>query len=422
MRRSAPGPGVEGEELAVSGSPVRLGLAGFFAIAVAFGPARNGFGLFLPDLRREFGLSTELAGLVAGASYAGYLLALCAVGLLATRLGPSLFVTVGGLCAAFGMGLVALAPDAPLLAAGFVLAATHAGFSWSPYNDAVDREVPARLRGRVLSAVSTGTTFGIVVAGLAALVAGASWRTAWFAFAACALAATAWNARVLPGRPHDPGEGSPDGLSGSRRGPDWFLRAGSAPLFVAASSFGVVSGFYWSFAVDLLARSGALPPEAGPLFYVVLGVAGFSGLLTGDVIGSFGLRRTLAVILASLGGSALLLGASPASWPAAFASAVLYGAGVMCMSALLSVWSSGVFPEGPTTGFSATLVLYGLGTVGGPVALGALAGRSGLGTAFVAAGVLALLTLPVAAFARTEGGSCPTANPLSREPRTERTR
>jgi sugar phosphate permease len=252
----------------VSGSARRLGLAGFLAIAVAFGPARNGFGLFLPDLRREFGLSTEIAGLVAGWSYAGYLVSLSLVGLFAARFGPRLFVTIGGLSAALGMALVALASNAPFLAAGLVLAATHAGWSWSPYNDAVDREVSPRLRGRVLSAVSTGTTFGIV------------------------------------------------------------------------------------------------------------GV-----------------------------------------------SAVLYGAGVMCMSALLSVWSSLLFPEQPSTGFSAALFLYGIGTIAGPVALGAFAGHSGLGAAFLVAGALALSTTPVAAFARTpEASSAKAANAPPEEPAPERGR
>ena len=51
--------GTRGREGAFAGA-WRLGLAGFFAIAVAFGPARSGFGLFLPDFRREFGLSTEI--------------------------------------------------------------------------------------------------------------------------------------------------------------------------------------------------------------------------------------------------------------------------------------------------------------------------------------------------------------------------
>jgi hypothetical protein len=52
---------------------------------VTFGPSRNGYGLFLPDIRDEFGLSTEVLGFMASGLYAGYLAALLAVGLLPAR-------------------------------------------------------------------------------------------------------------------------------------------------------------------------------------------------------------------------------------------------------------------------------------------------------------------------------------------------
>ena len=140
---------------------MRLGLAGFCATAVSFGPARNGYGLFLPEIREDFGLSTGMLGVIASGLYAGYLAALVAVGLLAARTGPRLPVGIGLLSAAGGSTLVALAPNATVLAAGVVLAGTSAGWSWAPYNDAVERTVPGSSRDRVLSVVSTGTTFGI---------------------------------------------------------------------------------------------------------------------------------------------------------------------------------------------------------------------------------------------------------------------
>lgn len=400
------------ERESASAGTWRLGLAGFFAIAVAFGPARSGFGLFLPDFRRQFGLSTEVSGVIAGGSYGGYLVALSLVGLFAARFGPRLFVTVGGLSATVGMVLVALAPNVPLLATGLVLAASYAGWSWSPYNDAVGREVPSSLRGRTLSAISTGTTFGLAVAGLIALAAGGwdlSWRTAWLGFAAAALAVTVWNAKVLPGVTQEPGSFSPLQASLS-----WLMRPGSVVLFVVAFSFGVVTGFYWSFAVDLISRSGIPSPEAGPIFYILLGSVGFLGLLTGDAFDRFGLRYTLVACFVSLGAVGLLLGFASSSWVAVGASAALLGAGLMCTSALLSMWSSLLFPEQPSTGFSVVLFFLGIGTIVGPVALGAFAGHSSLPAAFLVAGALALLTSPVAALAwASENPSVdPTSSPV----------
>lgn len=372
----------------------RLGLAGFCATAVAFGPARNGYGLFLPEIREEFGLSTELLAFVASGLYAGYLLALVAVGMLAARTGPRLPVLIGLASAALGMGIVALAPGAWTLAVGIVLAGTSAGWTWAPYNDAVERMVPEGRRGRVLSVVSTGTTFGILAAAPTALWAGTDWRVAWFLFAVVAVAAAVPNALVLPRGPRPPvRRDARGGSSQFRPGWDWFWRTETVPLFAVALSFGLVSSFYFSFAVDLVVRSDGFPRTvAGPSFFAVVGVAGFVGLLTGDAISRYGLGRVLLTTLACLGGAALLLSAAPSYWPFVAASASLFGAGVMLMSAILSVWSSDVFRERPTSGFSATLFVFGVGLTAGPVSFGAFAGSFGLRAAFLLSAAVILLT------------------------------
>jgi predicted MFS family arabinose efflux permease len=369
----------------------RLGLAGFSATAVTFGPARNGYGLFLPEIRDEFGLSTLVLGFMASGLYAGYLAALLAVGLLAARTGPRLPVLAGLLSTGVGTALVALSPNPAVLAAGVVLAGTGAGWSWAPYNDAVGRAVPASSRDRVLSVISTGTTFGIAVTGLAALSAaayGLPWRAAWFAFAAGSLTVAALNAALLPRGPANTAAKKTPGWPGL----GWFWCAASAPLFAVALSFGVVNAVYWSFAVDLVSGADGSTPATGPLLYVALGAFGFSGLATGDAVARFGLRRTLAATLVSLGVAAGLLGLAPGSLPAVAASAVLFGSGVMFMSALLSVWSSAVFRERPSTGFSAALLLFGVGSIAGSAVVGAAADRYGLGGIFLVVAALAIST------------------------------
>lgn len=373
------------------GASGRLGLAGFVATAVTFGPARNGYGLFLPEIREEFGLSTQMLGFIASGLYAGYLAALLVVGLLAARVGPRLPVLVGLFSAGAGTTLVAFSPNATVLAAGVVLAGTGAGWSWAPYNDAVGRTVPASSGDRVLSIISTGTTFGITVAGLAALattVYGLPWRAAWFGFAAGALAAAALNAALLTRGPVGAGDAKTVGWPGL----GWFWCPSSAPLFSVALAFGVVNASYWSFAADLVSGVAGSPPAVGPLLYVALGVFGFSGLVTGEMVDRFGLRRTLAATLVSLGVATGLLGLAPGSLPVVAASAVLFGSGVMFMSALLSVWSSAVFRERPSTGFSATLLLFGIGSILGPAFVGAVADEYGLDKVFLFVAALAIST------------------------------
>src|SRR4051794_987398 len=97
---------------------LRVGLAGFVATAGAYGPARTSYGLFVPDFRGEFGLSTGAAGAIGSGLQAGFLLALVATVLLVGRLGPRLLVAAGGITAIVGMLLVAFSPNATTLAAG----------------------------------------------------------------------------------------------------------------------------------------------------------------------------------------------------------------------------------------------------------------------------------------------------------------
>ncbi len=67
----------------------RPGLAGSSATAATSGPARDGYGLFLPDMRDEFGPSTEVPGLMESGLHVGYLAALVAMGVATGLLGPA---------------------------------------------------------------------------------------------------------------------------------------------------------------------------------------------------------------------------------------------------------------------------------------------------------------------------------------------
>src|SRR6056297_2596903 len=168
----------------------RLTAAGFVATAVSFGPARMGFGLFLPAFREEFALSTSTAGLIASGGFLAFLLALLASAWLGRSHGQRVPVISGALAASAGFVAVAAAEGPGLLALGIALAGTSAGLCWAPFNDAAERVVPEHARATALSVVSTGTTFGVAAAAglaLAVTLGVLDWRGAWAGFAVGAL-------------------------------------------------------------------------------------------------------------------------------------------------------------------------------------------------------------------------------------------
>ncbi|MEO3764953.1 MFS transporter [Streptomyces sp. B5E4] len=367
----------------------RVILAGTATIAVTFGLARYGYGLFEPELRHEFGLSMAQMGLIGSASYGGYLLALLLVGALVARVGPRPLVVAGGAAATAGMTLVALARGPVALTAGLVLAGTSSGWAWAPYSDVVDRLVPRPRRARALGLIDAGTAFGVTVAGPLALLAyGSGWRPVWLLFAAVALATTAYNARVLPRGAHRPA------TARGAVGPRWFVRRKAVPLYATATAYGFVGAGYWTYAVAAVESGGAFGSGDAErvttaLFWTLIGVAGTAAALTGHAVGRFGLRRMHTAMFGGLAVAVALLGLAPDAAPAVVASAVLYGP--LAVSALPAVWSYRVFPEAPATGFSATLACVALGTISAPAVLGALADARGLRAAFLATALVALL-------------------------------
>src|SRR4051794_27004417 len=170
-------------------SAAAVGVIGSATVAISFGFARYGYGLFVPTFRTEFGLTTSVVGLVGSLGYVAYLVGLLGAGRLTAQCGPRLPVLIGCAAAAAGSGLIATAAGVPQFVVGVVLAASAPGWAWAPFADAVSMVVQERHRRRVTSAISTGTTFGLVVAGPLALLStgAASWRTSWAVFAAIAM-------------------------------------------------------------------------------------------------------------------------------------------------------------------------------------------------------------------------------------------
>ncbi|WP_424932156.1 MFS transporter [Amaricoccus macauensis] len=373
-----------------------LSAAGFAATAISFGPARMGFGLFASEFRSEFSMSTSAIGVVSSLGFLGFFIGLLIAPPLLARKGPEAPVLCGLLAATLGMAIVASAPNLPVLAAGVFLAASSAGFAWTPFNSAAHRTLTDRDRPAALSAISTGTGIGIAGAGLAALAVvftGFSWRAGWALFAGASALAFLGN-RAAMHRVGSPPAG--------RTGREWkaLLQRDTLPLYAIGVCYGVTSAVYISFAADHMTEAGGvpgLPQTATPaLIFICYGLIGLVGAFSGQARAVLGLPMLLRLLLLAGAISIAPVALAPSSWSGLIASAGLQGVHVMMTSAVLAFWSDRLFPALPSLGFTAALLAVAVGSVVGPALAGLVADSLGsqamlLGTAILPAATAAAL-------------------------------
>ena len=354
--------------------------SGLAVVAVAFGLARYGYGLLLPQMRTSLGLSLGQLGVIGGAGYGSYLVASLACPTLLSRWGPRTTVMAGGTAAVAGMAVCAAATGPLTLGAGVVVAGASPALVWPPYVAAVEEQLPADRRARGHGVINSGTAYGVAVAGPVSLLATGSWRGAWSAFAAVALVATIWAVRTLPSAGHSTGGATGAGSLVA------VAREQGGRLLLAAFLAGLVAGSYATFGVEVAAAQAPLGEASGGVFQTLVGISGVAGGLVGALLARTSLPRLLVATASTLAASCLVLAAAPGL---VLVSAVLYGASFIAIIGLLLIWSNALVPRAPASGIVTAMLAMALGLVVGPPLAGVVAGETGLATVFVACAPLA---------------------------------
>jgi predicted MFS family arabinose efflux permease len=324
------------------------------------------------------------AGLIASGAYLAYLAGNTTVVWLTARFGPRLPIALAAGMAALGMTAIAGAKGVPGMTVGVLVAGTAAGLAFPPYADVVAQRVPARRRAVAWSAISSGTGWGVALAGPLAIALGARWRTVWLVFAAIAVLVGVLAVRAAPG--HGPRtRHQPVRLRWS-----WFVCPRSRPLLVSAALLGAGSSVWWAFGVEAM-RTSVLTETPARVAYAVCGVAGVLASATGALTDRLGLRRCYLVLCAVLVVAVALLGLAGSHLVAALVSATLFGIAYNGVVAGQGMWSADVFHERPSGGLAAVNTALTLGTITGPALAGVVIQTFGYPVALLtAAAVVAL--------------------------------
>ncbi|CAM3815023.1 MFS transporter [Alkalicoccus chagannorensis] len=376
----------------------RLVLPGIAMIAVSYGLARFSYGLMLPGISEDLGMTPAVAGLISSLVYLSYCGAIVFSIVWTSRHGPRGMILAAGISAVLGMLLMSIAPNAWVLALGVLAAGASTGFVSPPYGAAISLWIQEEKQGTANTWINTGTSLGLLVAGAGAVFLLGEWRMTYAGYAALALLILLWNRRVLPKRgvsrvQFDQGSFGIRGVPGAPR------------LLLSAGLLGMATAVFWTFAVDFLDSTGQFSSAGLSGFWIVLGIFGVLGGFSGSVIRRIGLPASYMGAASAIGLASLLLAAFPEEPLGAYTAAALFGAAYLFVTGVLIVWGIRVFIANASLGIGTPFLLLAVGQVAGSVLAGGLIGVLGYSAVFLLFGSFGLLAVMF-------GPQTDTVNPL----------
>ncbi|MFP4138647.1 MAG: MFS transporter [Halomonas sp.] len=377
---------------------MRLSSTGFAVlgaalIAISYGLARFAFGLFVPQIRDELGLSSYEIGIIGSLPLISFLLATAVAPLVTRVLGARYTAVLSGGFGAAGLALISQASGPMMLGNGVFACGICTGLMMPALTAAMQAIVRRSLHGRVSSVMNAGTSIGVIVAVPTVLFMVGAWRLAYLSFTVMAVLGlvAAWLllpsvTRIVPADAADPpplGE-----LPWSRL----------TRLTLFAFVMGFVSAAYWIFAPDLVVTLGELPDSATAWLWFAVGVAGLGGAVVADLADRNNPPITQALMLMMLAASLALLAASPDVPLLTAFSALVFGLAYMSLTGLYLMTGIRLLPGRLSVGPVLPFMAVSLGQAAGSPAVGALVGGFGYADAFAmfaALGILVAMLSPL---------------------------
>ncbi|MBM7840800.1 putative MFS family arabinose efflux permease [Alkalihalobacillus xiaoxiensis] len=339
-------------------------LPGIALIGVTYAFARFSFGLFLPQITESLRLSDSEAGMIGSSAYLAYTLALASAAFFIKQYQANRVIFWAGFTAVIGLFVMAIAPNFTVLLSAVFIAGLGSGWASPAYAQIVSERLSDKQADRGNTWINSGTSFGLIISGPIALFFTEYWRVAFLLFAAMALIALIWNRHTL--NQHSEKRSKRDNSKEKGSGSAVLARAKS--IILAALLVGVSTSIYWTFSRSFLTVEYEWTTFASIVFWVLMGVSGVVGGLSGGIINQFGLSLSYRLTLVFLISSIFLLTVSNVL--AVFSSAIFFGSMYIFMTGLFIVWSARLFNDNPSIGVSLSFLALGLGQTLGSFAGG----------------------------------------------------
>ena len=365
-------------------SATKYALLGAGLIAIAYGLARFAFGLFVPPIRDDLGISSEVMGIIGAQPFISFVLASLFASTLAERLGARGATVISAAFALLGLTLISQAQGPWSLGAGVFACGLCTGTMMPALSTGVQASLSPIVHGRVNAVMNAGTSAGVALGVPAVLLLAGAWREAYAAFAVVTAIAMVAAWRYLPAASAASAESSAHApLRKVLSGP--MIR-----LCLFSVMMGWVSAAYWVFAPDLMVEFGGLEPRLTGLLWLAVGVVGLTAAFAADWGDRLGVARVQAAALTGMALALLALIAVPGQLALALASAALFGLTYMTLTGLYLVTGIRLLAERPSLGAVLPFVAIAVGQALGSPMAGSLVERTGYTATFTTFAVVGI--------------------------------
>ncbi|SDU06180.1 MFS transporter [Halopseudomonas salegens] len=398
-------------------------LCGTLTSLVVIGFARLAYGIILPSMRTDLGLSYQQAGILSTVTALCYVCFVLAGGLAAARWGAKASIMFGMLTVTVGFVGLAFATNFWLVMALMGLLGFGTAFAFAPMVALLATWFPDK-RGLVIGCMTSGVGMGVLVSGvlvpfLFTTFGEQGWRVSWGAFAGAALFVSIMIGLFVSNPPK-----ATTSTAGQLPSDQKWLIYRNPRVLIVATTYGIIGLSYivqTVFMVSFMVESGHSEAIAGR-YMAMMGLMSIAaGPLWGWVSDFWGRGNalTMCIFLVIV---AMVLPLVEQSLPYFFVHFLIMGASVNGLFAMIQTSATDqVAPRYIPIAFSFATLFFAFGQFLGPAIAGWLIETTGGFTVAFSLTVLALsvgfcLTLLIRRFPREWAVGEPDAVPSAENP------
>lgn len=357
------------------------------SVLCGLGFGRFAFGMMLPSISQDLGLSYSQGGVLGFSNLTGYLASVPLVPFVLAKIGTRAMVTLGLFVMALSMLGMAFTHSFILLAGFYSLTGLSSGAVVLPAMSVMAKWFAPSHRGLSSGMVMAGPGFGIILSGYAVprlmplgiLGIMPAWQVGWLIFGTLTAVVALIAFAFIRNTPAERGL-RPYGRAATEAGgvPDPLARSAKLKLLV---HLGIIFGIYGAtymlyvtFIVTSMVDSyGMEKSQAGALWSWFGFLSIFSGLLFGALSDRIGRRAGMAVAFGVLAVSFALVGFETAQI-GLYLSVILFGISAWSIPVIMAASAGDYFgASGAAGALAALMLIFSAGQAMGPIFAGVLA-------------------------------------------------